>query len=244
MEALIDADLIAYRCACTCEDDDTSGLVLSRVQELTERIITNANADSYTLFLTGANNFREKVSTEYKAHRRDKPRPKWLETCREYLVTEWQAKVTDGYEADDALGMLQTDQTIICSLDKDLLMVPGKHYRWVKEEYKDVTPEQGLKFFWTQMIVGDTADNIFGVRGLGPVKAERALSGIEGETLEELNSKYYGVVSSLYNDTNRLHTNARLLWILRTETEVRCPWPLLSGNCKGDSFFDSRKFGC
>lgn len=220
MEALIDADLIGYRCACTCEEDTTNTIVLSRVQELTERIIANATADTFTLYLTGNNNFRKEINPEYKANRKGKPLPKWLDTCREFLVTEWGAKVTEGYEADDALGIEQTDQTIICSLDKDLLMIPGMHYNWVKEETKYISPEQGLKHFWTQMIVGDTADNIFGIRGLGPVKAERALANVEGDSLEELDSNYYDIVKSLYNDDLRLHVNGSCLWILRHESDI------------------------
>jgi len=33
-----------------------------------------------------------------------------------------------GLEADDEMAIYQTDDTIIVSLDKDLLQVPGKHF--------------------------------------------------------------------------------------------------------------------
>ena len=68
----------------------------------------------------------------------------------EYLVKEYKAEVCDGQEADDALGINQTDQTIICTIDKDLLMIPGQHYNFVKEEFKTVTYLDGLKHFYMQ----------------------------------------------------------------------------------------------
>lgn len=220
IEALIDADIIAYRCAATCEGEDDDYIVLSRCNELTERIINNVCATDYNLFLTGDRNFRKEIDPEYKANRNDKPRPKWLQRCREFLVTEWNASVTDGIEADDALGIKQTPTSCICSIDKDLLQIPGNHYNFVKEEQYFITPEQGLRNFWTQMIVGDVADNVFGIRGLGPVKAAKLLDTIEWDTLEGLDSKYYSLVSSLYNDPVRMHKNAKLLWILRKENDI------------------------
>jgi 5'-3' exonuclease len=220
MEALIDADIVAYRCACTCEEDDTDGIVLSRCNELVERIITNVSANSYTLFLSGGANFRKEIDPQYKANRIDKPKPKWLETCREYLVHSWNAKVTDGIEADDALGIAQHEESYICSIDKDLLQIPGMHYNFVKEEEYYISEREGLQRFWTQMIVGDTADNVFGIRGLGPKKTEKIFANAEGDTLEELDLWYYNTVSSLYNDPVRMHTNARLLWVLRDEGQI------------------------
>lgn len=212
-KALIDADLIAFRCAATCEEFDTPEIAIQRCNSLTEHILLNTGASSYTLYLTGSTNFRKEINPEYKANRKDKPRPKWLEACREFLVTNWNAQVTDGIEADDAMGINQTESTIICSLDKDMLQVPGWHYNWVKDKATFVTPSEGIKSFWMQMIVGDTADNIFGIRGLGPVKAGKFLLGIEEDG-------YYDRIRALYEDDDRLHMNAKCLWILRKENGI------------------------
>lgn len=216
IHSLIDADLVAFRCAATCEEFDTPDIAIIRCNNLTEQIIDAVNANSYTLFLSGSDNFRKTINPQYKANRKDKPRPKWLQACREFLVTEWQAVVTDGIEADDAMGIHQTEDSIICSLDKDMLQVPGWHYNWVKDQATFVTPEEGLKSFWTQMIVGDVADNVFGIKGLGPVKAARILDPIEGDTYDELYTNYHGTVSNLYNDPDRFSSNAKCLWIQRT----------------------------
>lgn len=221
--ALIDSDLIAYRCAATCEDFETPEVCIDRANYLTEQIIHSANADSYTLYLTGSDNFRKKIYPEYKANRKDKPRPKWLQACREFLVTSWNATVCDGIEADDAMGINQTSDTIICSLDKDMLQVPGNHYNWVRDETTFITPDKGLHNFWMQMIVGDVADNITGIRGLGPVKAAKILdlhTWNNYEVTEELDLAYYNTVRDLYKDDERMHINAKCLWILREEDGI------------------------
>ena len=235
IEALIDADIVAYRCAATCEEENESFIALSRCNDLVERIIDAVGADTYSLFLSGGDNFRKKIDPAYKANRDDKPRPKWLQGCREFLVKEWQAKVTDGIEADDALGIAQREDTFICSIDKDLLQIPGMHYNFVKDEEYYITEPVGLYNFWTQMIVGDTSDNIKGVKGLGPKKAAKILDPIVEEDLDELDKVYYHVVSNLYNDTERMHSNAQLLWILRTEGGIWQPPKVKKSGRKGVS---------
>lgn len=220
--ALIDGDIVAYRCAASCEEDDSPGLAMWRCNDLIERILERVSATGYTVYLSGGENFRKEIDSNYKANRKDKPKPKWLQACREYLVVEWNASVTDGYEADDALAAAQTDSTFICSLDKDLLQVPGMHYNWVKDEEYYITPHQGLYNFWTQTLVGDVADNITGIRGLGPKKTAKLFDPIMEENLsyEELNRRFYELVAEQYNDTERLHRNCHLLYIRRAEDDI------------------------
>ena len=131
---------------------------------------------------------------------------------------QWKAILCEGYEADDALGIEATKDknTVICSLDKDLLQIPGKHYNWVKKEFKTITPDNGLLAFYTQTLVGDTSDNITGVVGIGPVKAGKALNGL-------LPEEYYQTCREMYNDDERYYNNCRLLWIWR---ELGGTWDL------------------
>src|SRR3546814_8237009 len=85
---------------------------------------------------------------------------------------------------------------ISCSRDKDLRINPGLHYRWecgkqladgptfVTElghlELSSGTSKKlrgsGLKFFYAQLITGDTVDNISGLPKHGPVRAFNELS--------------------------------------------------------------------
>jgi len=220
MEALIDADLVAYRCAATCEEMEEPQMAIDRAHYLIETLLHSTQAQQYQLFLTGSNNFRKEINPQYKANRKDKPRPKWLQAVREGLVLKWNAVVTDGIEADDAMGIAQTEDTVICSLDKDMLQVPGRHYNWVKDEETIVTDQLGLKFFWKQMIMGDVADNIQGIRGLGIVKANRLIDPLDCETLEELDEQCYQLVYDLYSDSNRFNINAKCLWIQRSQGDI------------------------
>jgi DNA polymerase-1 len=166
-------------------------------------------ADSYSVFLTGERNFRRDICPSYKANRPSE-RPKHWQSVREFLVTNHKAMVVNGSEADDQLGIEQDKlgvNTVIASIDKDLLQIPGRHYNFVKKEYRVVSPEEGLKFLYTQALVGDRSDNITGVAGIGPVKAARALEGLLNE------QEWYDKCRELYDDDERLHLNMRLLYI-------------------------------
>ena len=169
MLALIDSDIVCYRCAASAEEDE-EWIATARTDRLVEDILTGINAEEYKLFLSGKNNFRKEIYPEYKANRKQ-PKPKHLEACRRYLLEHWEASLVDGYEADDALGMNQTPETVICSLDKDLKMIPGVHYDFVKKELSVVTPEAAMRTFYTQLLTGDSGDNIKGCPGIGKVKA-------------------------------------------------------------------------
>jgi 5'-3' exonuclease len=59
------------------------------------------------------------------------------------------------------------------------------------------------------MLIGDRADNVIGVEGIGTVKAGRAISPLHDE------KDMYSLVHSLYNDDERFKRNAQLLWILK-----------------------------
>lgn len=205
--ALLDADLVAFRCAASAEQEDEA-TACWRAQRLIEQIILDTNGSGYSLYLTGRNNFRKTIDPQYKANRIGKEPPRHLQAIREFLVANWGAEVCTGYEADDALGMAQTHDTVICSLDKDLLQVPGQHYNWVKQEKLTVTSDDGLKAFYAQTLIGDRSDNIIGVAGIGKVKAEKLLSSL-------LPNEYYDACRHLYNDDERYHRNCQLLWIWR-----------------------------
>jgi len=122
-------------------------------------------------------------------------------------------------ESDDAVSIHQSSSSIICAIDKDLLQVPGKHFSWaisrkgniVREElFREVTPIEGLRTFYRQMLIGDTSDNIIGVHKVGEVKSAKLINELTSE--EDM----IAVVKELYNDDERFEINANLLWILRS----------------------------
>jgi 5'-3' exonuclease len=216
MRALVDGDLVAFRAAASAEKEDVQ-IALFRTDRTVQDILDESGATEHIIFLTGDKNFRKEVCPDYKANRKDRVLPQHLAACKQFLVTHWKANTCNGYEADDGLGMAQRDHgTVLCSLDKDLLMVTGHHYNWVKKLHTVITPDEGLKRFYTQLLVGDTSDNVFGIKGIGPVKAARILDQL-------LPEEYYTAVRTIYNDDERLHRNGKLLWIWRKEGDIWQP---------------------
>lgn len=206
--------------AASAENDPVE-VAYMRIDQMIHSILDTTGANTYRGFISGGSNFRHEIYPEYKANRKDMVDPRWRSACKEYLVREWAAEVTDGYEADDALGINQTADTIICSIDKDLDQVPGLHYSWpivrkgsiVREgKIYEVSEIEGLKSFYRSLLVGDRTDNIFGVDGIGKVKAAKMIDELETE--EEMFEK----VAELYQgDMDRLRINGDCLWIQRQE---------------------------
>ena len=215
---LVDGDVVAFRCASSAEND-TAGIARARMEEMLVGMMDDLQSDRYRIFLSGDRNFRYEIYPDYKANRRDRPRPQFLEDCREHLVKYWQAELTDGWEADDALGIeatrlgnwLDESPPIICSIDKDLKQIPGDHWNFVKKEFEYVTPELGIYRFYKQLLMGDSTDNIPGLKGIGPVKAERILEGLHGEL------QYFARVRREYGDDSSLLLQGKLVWIMREE---------------------------
>jgi len=207
MRALIDGDIVVYRGAASAEEDDV-WVALARADQMIQDILADTGATSYNVYLTGTGNFRRDIAPSYKANRPDS-RPKHWEAVREFLVTNHKAVMCNGYEADDELGVQQDkkgETTVICSIDKDLLQIPGRHYNFVKKIAQSITLDQGLKFLYLQSLIGDRSDNIFGVAGIGPVKADKALADL-------LPEEWYDKCRELYNDDERFHLNMKLLYI-------------------------------
>ena len=176
------------------------------------------DCEEHELFLTGKVNYRNDiaVTAPYKGNRKDVKKPIHLPLLREYLQTAWAASVSDGQEADDDIAIRATelgDDCIIVSIDKDFMQVPGWHYNFVKKEKKYVTPEEGLRFFYKQILTGDNADNIKGIHRVGDVKATKMLA--DAKTEQEL---YACCVEAMGAD--RVLENARLLWLRRQPNQL------------------------
>lgn len=180
MLALIDADIVGFRCASSKVEEGGVrlpapwGIIRARCDEMLHGILAATGADECKLWLSGDRNFRYDLYPEYKANRKA-PRPPHLEDLKEYLVVEWGARVADGIEADDAIGIDASDNTVICSIDKDLRQIPGRHFNFVKGVLDVVSPQEGLLSFYRSCLIGDSSDNIPGVAGIGVVKASRCL---------------------------------------------------------------------
>lgn len=219
----MDADIVVYRCAAFHENDPLEAAIAS-MNDMMYRIIQAVDASEYIAYLSSGENERKRIDPTYKANRDGKVEPRHRVALKQSCTDEWKAISVHGIEADDALGIKQslssTDDTTICSIDKDLLQISGNHYNFVKDEYVFVEPVEGTRLFYRQLITGDRADNVTGVRGLGIVKASRLIDHLvdEADMLE--------VVQNLYMDDTRLVTNADLLWIHREKDQWAHTLPL------------------
>ena len=218
---VIDADIVSYRAAASCEPtkqrNEIQGLdiAIARCDETMHRILADCETEQYFSFLTGGENFRYKIYPQYKAHRRDRPPPRWWNDCKEYLVSEWGSRLCTGYEADDAIGIAATTHKgIIASIDKDLRQIPGRHYNFVTREFSDVSEEEAKRNFYRQLILGDRSDNIPKIPKIGEVGAENLLN-------ENPPEDWHNIIVELYRQHNMdFETNYKLLYILRSKEEL------------------------
>jgi len=221
VQALIDHDLVVFRCAASAENDSLN-IAIHRAEALLDELLTKTGADSYRAFLTGKSNFRKTIYPEYKANR-TAPKPVHLEALREYALDKQNAELApDTLEADDALGINQTDDTMIVSLDKDLLMVPGKHFSWeIKgkgwtkpDKFTEQTKLGGLRLFFEQCLKGDTSDNIKGIEKIGNKRATALLADCVTE------QQMFDAVRNAYGNDDEFIMNASVLWIMQHEEDV------------------------
>lgn len=233
--ALIDADILRYRVGFASQKGRGEEAVPDPVEHALHSckvqlnsILEALDTSLYKLYLTGKGNFRETVAVShpYKGNR-NAPKPYHYDNLTDYMVEVWDARVVDGMEADDALGIEQWKnwnqknkkvETVICSIDKDLKMIPGHHYNFVRDELTYIEEAVADRFFYHQLIAGDATDNIIGIRGYGLIRAEKYLADCETEL------EMYNKALELYEgNEERLLENARLLWILREDKQVWNP---------------------
>jgi len=150
--------------------------------------------------------FRKELDDQYKATRRETPDElvPQFERVRE-LLDAFHIPLVErpGYEADDILGTFakqaaaQGIETIIVTLDNDIVQLVGEHvrvymYRLYQRDYV-MYDEEAVRERWgfepQQMVdykslVGDTSDNIPGVKGIGEKGAKSLID--EWGTLEAM----------------------------------------------------------
>lgn len=229
MKALIDADIICYEFGDMTELETGDLLpweiTRSLVDERINYILSAVDATTHELYLTGGGNFRIEAATilPYKGHR-PSTKPPHYQAIRQHLIDNWDAIVVSGIEADDAVGIRQTEDTIICSRDKDLNMIPGHHFSWACGNQKERTwftdETEAIRHFYKQLLTGDSTDNILGLYRVGEKStAVKALLPMTEEldmfrhVFEEYSARFGAWALEAVLE------NATLLWILRDGDE-------------------------
>lgn len=157
----VDADMLCY---LSNDEEEPASYVLHSVKLMLADMLEKAGADKMRVFLSSLTNFRYDVDPDYKIGRRGTPKPFHYETTKNYLKKYFNAEVSpDRLEADDYIAQLQTEDTIIASLDKDFLTVTGAHYKWRNHgsgEVFNVTEDDAEAYLCYQLLTGDKADSI------------------------------------------------------------------------------------
>lgn len=195
MIPLIDGDIIVYTMAYVTERFDEAETA-KRVSKYLMKILADVGSDGrYLIFLTGSKNFRYDIFPDYKKSRKHKPKPRHYRFIRDYLVEKWNAVIVNKIEADDALSITQhyfnrivkdgdvDNTTIICSKDKDLLQIPGYHYKipinsTIPFEIVKITEEEGWLRLMKQTLMGDKVDDIPGAKGIGDIKSSQLINSV------------------------------------------------------------------
>lgn len=162
-------------------------------------------------------NFRYEVAKErpYKGTRVN-AKPFHFYNIIAYFMANYEVVINEqGLEADDAICTYQqssSEDTIICSRDKDLRMQQGWHYSWECGKQGSIGPVftdelgwleppsrgkilgYGKSFFYSQLLTGDTVDNIAGLPRCGAVAAYKLLHGADSERA------LYEIVRGAYED--------------------------------------------
>ncbi|RDU72869.1 DNA polymerase I [Helicobacter aurati] len=158
-------------------------------------------------------NRRKEIYPLYKANRQEAPKDLLLQLP---IAIEWLEKMQipqvtfDGYEADDCIASLANLaiskglEVQIISHDKDLYQLINEqislfdYTRKRKITAKECQEKFGVlphEFITYQSIVGDSSDNIPGIRGIGTKGAQRILAHFK-----DLSSLY----ETLHNDESKL----------------------------------------
>ena len=259
MKALLDFDVLVYECGFGVMTgwEEENPPRFDRAAELLDNKIANivamAGADSYQGFLTGKNNFREKIAVTkpYKGNRKQE-KPFHYKNLRAYMVGKHNAIIIDGMEADDAMAIEQYEDwrncykiymglsfeekdistlgTIICSRDKDLKQCPGMHYSWENGRQPSFGPkyisyEEGMRFFYYQCLVGDTVDHIQGLPKCGPVKAQKILGDtqVSTELFQRVREAYRGFYEDIELADKQLLEMGQLLYMTKELDEEGNP---------------------
>lgn len=225
-DLLIDADYLIYGIGFASEEDSEKFAKSRLVDTVEDLVYIHLKADTYQAYLTGKKNYRYEIAktVPYKGNRKDMKKPKHYEALREHMITRLGAVLVEGQEADDEVAIqmsVNVDKYLLVGVDKDLRQIPGWHHNPSKAKTEYITDFDGYKSFCTQLLTGDRIDNIPGLEGIGPKKAEKALK--DCTTKEELLKAAYDKYLELEKSYEYFVEQGQLLWLRRKEGELWLP---------------------
>ena len=222
--ALIDADSMLYYCL---KEGITFEEAKIKLDMFMFKTLEKLKTPIFAALITPRATFRQKIgiTKKYKGNRKGRKTPPIFYGLKAYAKDEWGFYEVPGLEADDCMGLYQDDHSIICSPDKDVIkQIPGKHWNYGKREWITTSEDDAWEFLWTQALMGDSTDQIPGIKGVGLKTAEKTLIDVRKEDFPlrilqmyiEHNMKESGVKISV----DKFKETLDLVYILRTKEEL------------------------
>lgn len=175
---LIDADSLFFK-VCNTTDDFEQACYLfdSKVASLVSfiELVTGRNYEYIVYFQERVKNFRKDLEPSYKENRKN-PLPPNFNELKDWVKKYHPVKIAnETKETDDLIAEDADDACCIAYIDKDLKQIfeAGLHVNYNSMHVYKINRDEALYNFYTQMIVGDTADNIKGIAGRGPKYAQK-----------------------------------------------------------------------
>lgn len=217
--------------------DKTIDELKSSADTVMETILKNCDADAYIGYIKGnsTTTFRKSINPEYKANRTQE-QPIWWEPVKQYLIEKWGAVEVHNMEVDDAVNItrLNLPDSFIVAIDGDLLGLVGTHFQWRSKDSlvgKRVTVtkyEADIKF-WSDMICGQTVDNIKGIPSKGAKYFDKMIEKYyaTGESLLALVIREYINYFGEYRGIQEFYKNYIALKTLEEYPAFTVPEPII-----------------
>lgn len=177
--AIVDVDSLIYSITWVMPNARTAEKTLINS---VEQIIEDMEVEDAYVFVKGKDNFRFNVDIDYKANRRKMVDPEIQDRVEElYAFAQSEFISADGGEADDYCSIYayqaleEGRRPVVAHIDKDLNMIPGWHWNFKKKNLYYTSPQDSFVFMSRQLLTGDAADNIPGLKGVGDVTAGQFL---------------------------------------------------------------------
>lgn len=174
--------------------DKTKPEIAGSIDAMMNSILLETDSNKYIAYVKGENTAAHRYAArpDYKSNRPNEP-PSWWEFAKNYVIKNWSAVPVDTIEVDDAVNItrLNISNSYIIAIDKDLLLLQGKHYNWRTQEWVETSLDEEINNFWSDMIIGQPGDGISGLPGKGKAYA-RALVRDHGILSPLVIMKEYG----------------------------------------------------
>ena len=183
---IIDVDSIIYVSAFAEDLESAKESLDSRLEAILDYFEENHEISSFHVCGGSRGNFRKYLTDTYKANRNNIERPRFLNELYSYCRKNWSCVSKYGVETDDVVATMFADKydnvdNVIVSIDKDYEQFEGMIYNYNKNTLKYSSKLDALRAFYTQMIVGDTADNIKVCKGKGKAYAKKIFKDCKTE---------------------------------------------------------------